>query len=82
MGKGKEAGLTMILEGEVSDSGEVKMEMHSEKSDGSRVITVDFTGSIQDVRLDATGKFRMGRTATLNWHRSARKTRAAASDQP
>jgi hypothetical protein len=54
------------------------MEMHTEKSDGSRVITVDLTGSIQDVRLDATGKFRMGRSATLNWHKAGRGARKAA----
>ena len=74
MGKGKDSGLTMFLDGEVSSSGDVKMEMHNEKPDGSRVITVDFTGKIHDIHLDATGKFRMGRAATLNWHRTNRAT--------
>jgi hypothetical protein len=30
-------------------------------------------GTLQSGRLDATGTFRMGRTATLNWHKK-RKT--------
>ena len=76
--QGKDAGLTMFLEGEVSSSGDVKMELHNEKTDGSRIITVDFTGKIHDIHLDATGKFRKGRAATLNWHRTSR---AAASAQ-
>ena len=54
------------------------MEMHTEKPDGSRVATIDFTGTIHDIHLDATGKFRMGRAATLNWHRTSR----AAAAQP
>ena len=74
--QGKDAGLTMFLEGDVSSSGDVKMEMHNEKSDGSRIITVDFTGKIHDIHLDATGKFRMGRAATLNWHRTSRASAA------
>jgi class 3 adenylate cyclase len=75
---GKDAGVTMFLEGDVSDTGDVKMKMHTEKADGSRVITVDFTGTIQDVRLDATGRFRAGRSATLNWHKAGRGGRKAA----
>jgi hypothetical protein len=67
---GQDTGVTMFLQGEVSSAGELKMEMHSEKSDGSRVITADFTGSIQDRRLDGIGKLRMGRPATIHWHKS------------
>ena len=66
---GKDSGITMILEGDVSNTGAVKMELHSEKADGSRIITVDFNGAIIDNRLDADGKFRMGRGASLTWHR-------------
>ena len=66
---GKDSGIAMILEGDVSDTGAVKMELHSEKADGSRIITVDFNGAIIDNRLDADGKFRMGRGASLTWHR-------------
>ncbi len=66
---GHDTGITMFLEGEVSGTGVVKMEMHSEKTDGSRIITVDFNGAITGNHLDADGKFRMGRGANLHWHR-------------
>jgi hypothetical protein len=66
---GKDTGVTMFLEGDVSDTATVKMELHSERADGSRVITVDFKGAIIDNRLNADGKFRMGRGASLTWHR-------------
>ena len=79
---GKDTGVTMFLDGDVSPAGAVKMEMHTEKEDGSRVITVDFTGAIHDIHLDAAGKFRMGRAATLNWHKNPRAARTAASSQP
>jgi class 3 adenylate cyclase len=67
---GKDTGVTMFLQGEVSNEGDVKMEMHSEKSDGSRLITADFTGWIHDRLFDANGKLRMGRPATIHWHKS------------
>ena len=67
---GHDTGITMFLSGDVSPSGEIKMEMHSEKADGSRVATIDLKGNIQDGQIDSTGSFRMGRTATLNWHKN------------
>jgi class 3 adenylate cyclase len=67
---GQDTGVTMFLQGEVSSEGDVKMEMHSEKSDGSRIITADFTGWIHDRLFDANGKLRMGRPATVHWHKS------------
>jgi adenylate cyclase len=69
---GQETGITMFLAGEVSPSGDVKIEMHSEKPDGFRVATIDLTGTLRDGQLDAAGKFRMGRSATLNWHKNRR----------
>ena len=68
---GKDTGVTMFLAGDVSASGDVKIEMHSEKADGSRLVTIDLTGTLHDQLLDATGSFRRGRSATLNWHRSS-----------
>jgi class 3 adenylate cyclase len=68
---GKDTGVTMFLAGDVSKSGDVKIEMHSEKADGSRLVTIDLTGTFHDQLLDATGTFRRGRSATLNWHRSS-----------
>jgi adenylate cyclase len=67
---GQDTGVTMYLQGEVTNAGDLKMELHSEKSDGSRIITADLTGSIHDRHLDATGKLRMGRPANVHWHKS------------
>jgi len=67
---GQDTGVTMFLEGEVSTEGDIKMEMHSERSDGSRIITANFTGWIHDRQFDAQGKLRMGRPATIRWHKS------------
>ncbi len=68
---GKEGGLTMFLAGDVSPSGDVKIEMHSETPNGSRIATIDLTGTLHDQALDASGSFRRGRSATLNWHKSS-----------
>jgi hypothetical protein len=66
---GREGALTMFLTGDVSPTGDVKMELHSEKFDGSRVATIDLKGTFQSGRLEATGSFRMGRPANLSWHK-------------
>jgi hypothetical protein len=68
---GPKSGVTMFLAGDISDSGDVKIEMHSEKPDGSRLATIDLKGTLHDGKLDATGNFRAGRAATLNWHKDA-----------
>lgn len=79
---GKDSGITMFLDGDVTETGAVKMELHSEKADGSRIITVDFNGAIRDNRLDADGKFRMGRGASLSWYKIPHPGGAAAGAQP
>ncbi|HXL23771.1 MAG TPA: adenylate/guanylate cyclase domain-containing protein [Candidatus Dormibacteraeota bacterium] len=66
---GRDSDVTMFLAGDVTPSGGIKMEMHSEKPDGSRVITIDLTGTVGNRQLDASGKFRNGRSASLNWHK-------------
>ena len=66
---GHNSDVTMFLAGDVTPSGDIKIEMHSEKPDGSRVITIDLTGTVGNGLLDASGKFRNGRSATLNWHK-------------
>ncbi len=76
---GRDTGVTMFLQGDVSPAGDVKMEMHSEKADGSRIITADFTGSIHDKHLDAAGKLRLGRGAVIHWHRNDRASAAPAN---
>src|SRR6266516_61426 len=62
---GRDPGVTMFMAGEVSASGEAKIRMHAEKPDGTRTVAVDLAGTLKDGRLDATGSFRNGRTATL-----------------
>jgi class 3 adenylate cyclase len=68
---GKDTGVTMFLAGNVSASGDVKIEMHSEKADGSRLVTINLTGTFHEQLLDATGTFLRGRSATLNWHKTS-----------
>ena len=68
-----EAGITMFLKGDVVASGNVNIEMHSEKPDGSSVATINLTGTVHDNAIDASGSFLRGRPATLKW----RKTPAA-----
>jgi class 3 adenylate cyclase/cbb3-type cytochrome oxidase subunit 3 len=72
---GRDPGVTMFLVGEVSASGEAKIHMHAEKPDGTRISAIDLAGTLKDGRLDATGSFRNGRTATLNWRKSATGSR-------
>jgi class 3 adenylate cyclase len=61
--------MTMFLAGNISDSGDVKMELHSEKPDGSRVATIMLQGTLLEGKLDAKGSFLIGRPVTLNWHK-------------
>jgi class 3 adenylate cyclase len=61
--------IPMFLVGEISPSGNVKMELHSEKPDGSRLATIELKGTIKDGDISADGAFLMGRPATLNWHK-------------
>jgi hypothetical protein len=69
---GRETGVTMFLSGDVAASGDVKMEMHSQKADGTPLATINLTGTLHNGLIDASGVFRMGRTATLNWHKNSR----------
>jgi class 3 adenylate cyclase len=67
---GRDAGVTMHLEGDVSVSGHVTIHLYGEKADGGHLAPIDFGGTLHDGSLDATGAFTNGRTATLNWRRS------------
>jgi class 3 adenylate cyclase len=62
-----EAGITMFLKGDVAASGDVTIEMHSKKADGSPVATINLTGTLHDRAIEASGSFLRGRPATLNW---------------
>jgi class 3 adenylate cyclase len=68
-----EAGNTMFLAGDVATSGDVKIGMHTEKPDGTVVIVIDLTGTVHDGLITASGTFRKGRTATLNWQKISRE---------
>jgi len=43
--------------------------MHSENASGARLAVIDLSGTLRDGRLDATGSFRNGRTASMNWRK-------------
>jgi class 3 adenylate cyclase len=62
-----EPGVTMYLTGEVARSGEVKIEMHSQKSDGTIAAVIDLAGAVHGRLLAANGAFRNGRAVTLTW---------------
>jgi len=61
--------MTMILSGEVSASGDVKIEIHGERGDTRvRRATINLSGSLREGKLDATGSFvTNGRPVSLNW---------------
>jgi class 3 adenylate cyclase len=61
--------IPMFMTGEVAPSGDLKMELHSEKPDGSRLATINLKGTIRDGAIVADGAFLMGRPATLNWQK-------------
>jgi serine/threonine protein kinase len=66
-----ETGITMFLTGDVAASGDVKIEMHSQKADGTPVASIDLTGTLHDGLISASGRFLRGRTATLDWHKNS-----------
>jgi class 3 adenylate cyclase len=66
-------GATMVLNGIVSAAGAVQIELHAQNTEGGRSLTADLSGTLQDGKLDATGTFRSGRTATINWRRDGEK---------
>jgi class 3 adenylate cyclase len=68
---GHETKMMMILTGDVTPAGDVKieMEMHRDTADGERLATIDLTGTVRNGQINTSGTFRKGRTATLNWHK-------------
>jgi class 3 adenylate cyclase len=67
---GRDPGVTVKLAGDVSTSGEVRMEMRAQRSDGSLFARSTLSGTIQNGHLDASGFFFSGRTTTVNWTRN------------
>jgi hypothetical protein len=69
---GREKKVTMLLAGNVARSGDVKIEieMRSEAV-GPPVATIELTGTLRGGLINASGSFRKGRAATLNWHKNS-----------
>lgn len=70
-----EADVTMFLEGEIAPTGDVTLFMHSDRSNGTRVTTINLTGTVQGGMLEADGKFLRGRSANIKWHLSPDSSR-------
>jgi class 3 adenylate cyclase len=68
---GRDPGVTMFLTGAISPTGEVNIHMHSENGNGARLAMIDLSGTLRAGRLDATGSFRNGRTASINWRKNS-----------
>ena len=67
---GRDNAAATILSGNVSAVGEVHLEIHGEAADKVRIFTVDLTGELRNGQLDASGFFRNGRIASINWHKN------------
>jgi hypothetical protein len=66
---GRVRDVTIYLGGQISQSGEVAIHMHSKRADGSRFAVSNLIGTLHDGRIDAAGRFRDGRSVTLNWRK-------------
>jgi class 3 adenylate cyclase len=73
--EGLNKGITMFLSGDVAPSGDVKIAMQSQNHDGTILAMANLTGTLHDRQLDASGNFRRGRSATLNWRKNPRASR-------
>jgi class 3 adenylate cyclase len=67
---GRDPNVTMYLAGDVTPAGDVRIHMHGQRSDGSRLAVIDLAGTLQDGRIDAKGSFLNGRSVTLDWRRN------------
>jgi adenylate cyclase len=66
---GRNPGTTVTLDGEVTSSGDVTIQMHGEVTDGASLFTLNLSGTLDGGKLMAKGNFKNGRTATLMWRR-------------
>ena len=58
----------VVIAGNVSASGEVKIELNLENNSGVRVSTAHLSGTLKNGQLNATGGF-PARTVDVKWHR-------------
>lgn len=73
---GREKRVNMLLSGLVDKSGDVKIEIEIRgEADNARTGTIDLTGTFHGGLLNASGHFRRGRAATLNWHKNSSASR-------
>jgi hypothetical protein len=79
---GRDPNTTMHIEGDVSAAGHATLRLHGKKSDGSHFAVFDFSGTLRDGALDATGTAANSRTATLNWRRRGEALTATAPAAP
>lgn len=67
---GREKKVNMFLDGQITKSGDLTIEIETRReADGSKLATIDLTGTLRGGLIDASGAFRKGRAATLNWHK-------------
>src|SRR5271165_2812252 len=67
---GPQKKIRATLTGNVSKSGDVKIEIVQTDPDG-RPATINFTGTLRGGLITANGSFLMGRPATLNWRKNS-----------
>jgi hypothetical protein len=68
---GRANGFVTNLTGEISASGDVKIEIHTQFADGKAAGVFSLSGKVHDNHLDATGSDPVsGRTATITWIRN------------
>jgi class 3 adenylate cyclase len=73
---GHEKKTDLVLAGDVTRSGDVTIEIEElSPADGSRLATIDLVGTLRGGLLNASGSFRRGRPATLNWHKTSGASR-------
>jgi hypothetical protein len=71
---GTEKKVIAHLTGDVSASGDVKIEIVQSGPVGSRPATINLTGTLRGGLINASGSFLRGRAATLNWHKNTAAT--------
>ena len=73
---GAEKKVDLLLAGDVTRSGDVKIEIQMlSQIDSSRLATINLTGTISGGLINASGSFLKGRAATLNWHKNSAASR-------
>ena len=71
---GTEKKVIAHLTGDVSASGDVKIEIVQSGPVRSRPATINLTGTLRGGLINASGSFLRGRAATLNWHKNTAAT--------